>query len=116
MVESTHKVVLLVEDEEPMLDALTNALTGSGFTIVKARNGEEGLKKTLEEKPDLLVLDILLPKMDGLTLMKKVREDTWGKHVPIILLTNVSPDSHNIVQSIIDSQPAYYLVKSDASL
>lgn len=56
------------------------------FHALGAKDGEEGLELALKEKPDLILLDVIMPKMDGMTMMKKLRKDNWGKKVPIILL------------------------------
>ena len=89
------KRIIIIEDEKPMLEALVNKFKNEGFETLQASDGAEGLEMSLKEKPDLLLLDIIMPKIDGMTLMKKVREDKkWGKNVPIIMLTNLSdPES-----------------------
>ncbi len=109
-----NKKILIVEDERPLSQALVKKLTLEGFATLTAKNGEEGLGVALREHPDLILLDIAMPIMDGLTMMKKLRqENEWGKHVPIILLTNLSADDDKINQAITDNEPAYYLVKSN---
>lgn len=87
--------ILIIEDEEPMFEALADKFNNVGLETLGARDGEEGYKMAMEEKPDLVLLDIIMPKIDGMTLMKKIREDKkWGSVVPIIMLTNLSdPDS-----------------------
>jgi len=87
--------ILLIEDEKPMLEALIDKFNAEDFEVSGASDGEEGYSKALDEKPDVILLDIIMPKIDGMTLMKKIREDKkWGKEVPIIMLTNLSdPDS-----------------------
>jgi two-component system, OmpR family, alkaline phosphatase synthesis response regulator PhoP len=110
------KVILIIEDEPPMLNILADKLDEDGFATLQARNGEEGLRLALQHHPDLILLDILMPKMNGITTIHKLREDTWGKTVPVVMLTNVSPDSNETLQEIIKSQPAYYFVKSDIQL
>lgn len=107
------KKILIVEDEIPLREALVDKLTREGFDALEAKNGEEGLQAALKEKPDLILLDIIMPVMDGMTMMKKLREDEWGKKVPIILLTNLSATEERIVKGIVENEPAYYLVKSD---
>jgi two-component system, OmpR family, alkaline phosphatase synthesis response regulator PhoP len=111
-----HKIILLVEDEVPMLNVLNDTLTQNGFQTIKANNGEQGLALALEEHPSLILLDVFMPKMDGLQLMDKLREDEWGKTVPVIVLTNISPDTDETLQAIIKNQPAYYLMKADITL
>lgn len=107
------KKVLIVEDEEDLREALADQLSREGFDVREAHNGEKGLYYALKERPDLILLDIVMPKMDGMTMMRKLREEnTWGKEVPIILLTNLSADDR-IMRGITKHEPAYYLVKSD---
>lgn len=110
------KKVLIVEDEESMLDALSDYLETQDFTTLMARNGEEGLGIALREHPDLILLDILMPKMDGMIMLQKLREDEWGKNAPVIILTNVNPNANTIINSVLQNEPAYYLVKSDVKL
>jgi DNA-binding response OmpR family regulator len=107
-------IVEVVEDESSLRNALKDKLEREGFIMLEAKNGEEGLEVALSEHPDLILLDIIMPQMDGLTMMKKLRhENEWGKSVPIILLTNLSADDEKINQAITESEPAYYLVKSN---
>jgi len=99
-----------------MLKILSEALTESAFETVQAANGAQGLALALEKHPDLIIADLLMPQMDGMTMMKRLREDEWGKDVPIIVLTNVNPDTNSALQAIIANHPAYYFVKSDMKL
>ena len=107
-------VIEAVEDDTPLRDVLRDKFTTEGFKVLEAKDGEEGLSIALREHPDLIVLDILMPKMDGITMMKKLRQaDSWGKSVPIILLTNLSADDEKINQAITENEPAYFIVKSN---
>ena len=82
-----------------------------GFIVLEAENGEEGLDVALRDHPDLILLDIIMPKMDGLTMLKKLREDVRGKNTKVILLTNLS-DNEKVSEALL--QGSYdYLVKSD---
>lgn len=110
------KKILIVEDEEVMLDAISEAFVNQEFTILSANDGEEGLAVSLKEHPDLILLDILMPKMDGMIMLQKLRQDEWGKQVPVIILTNVKPNSSSVINSVLQTEPAYYLVKSDVKL
>lgn len=110
------KIVLITEDEPPMLRVLTDTLVESGFDTLQAKNGEEGLALALQHHPDLILLDVLMPKMDGMNMMNSLRQDEWGKTVPIIVLTNVSADTDETLQAIVKNQPAYYFVKSNIKL
>jgi len=110
------KKILIVEDDAILLLTLADNLIQEGFDVIKAKDGEEGLATALCEHPDLILLDILLPKMDGFTLLKKLREDKWGKHVPVIILTNLgSPASISKALETIKGLEEHlvYLVKSD---
>jgi DNA-binding response OmpR family regulator len=114
--QNTKKIVLVTEDEAPMLRILIDALSECGFETMQARDGQAGLQLALQKHPDLVLIDILMPKMDGLTMMRKLRKDSWGKKVPIIILTNVSSDTDPVIQAIVENQPSYYFVKSDVKL
>lgn len=110
--EENKKTILVVEDEEPMLRALQDKFTKEGFLVHTAADGEAGLETALEKTPDLIILDIIMPKIDGMTVMKKIREDKkWGSKVPIIMLTNLSdPES---VSEAANYDVHDFLVKTD---
>lgn len=110
--------VLVVEDDLPVLRALVDKLTREGFDVLEAKDGKEGLRVALRDRPDIILLDILMPVMDGPTMMKKIRkESSWGKQVPIILLTNLSTAAEmKTVKTVIEAEPSYYLVKSNWSM
>jgi two-component system response regulator VicR len=76
--------VLIVDDEKNIVEIIAFNLKKEGYTVIKAADGEEGVRKTFEEKPDLILLDIMMPKMDGYEACKKIRERT---NTPIIMLT-----------------------------
>lgn len=116
MSDQISNSVLLVEDEESMLQALTDAFTSSGFIVESAKNGEEGLKVAFHKHPGIIVLDILMPKLDGLALLRKLREDSWGRDVPVVILTNVNPESNTLIEEVLKEKPAYYLIKSNVTL
>jgi DNA-binding response OmpR family regulator len=110
------KIILIAEDEKSLRDALDLKLVSSGFSIIEAKNGEEGLEFSLKEHPDLILLDISMPKMDGMTMLKKLRVDDWGKNVPVIMLTNISGDTDEMNKNITDLEPTYYFLKTDKSM
>ncbi|MBE7055404.1 MAG: response regulator, partial [Ruminococcaceae bacterium] len=78
------KLILVIEDEAPIVEILKFNLTKSGYRVLAAFDGEEGYRLALSEKPDLILLDVMLPKMDGFEVCKKVREK---QSTPIIMLT-----------------------------
>lgn len=111
-----NKKILIIEDEEAMLDAISEILSNQEFAALTARNGEEGLDTALKQHPDLILLDIFMPRMDGLVMLQKLRLDEWGKKVPVIILTNLNPNTNSVINSVLQNEPAYYLVKSDVKL
>lgn len=109
-----NKVILIVEDEAPILTALADNLSFEGFSVLRATNGVEGLSLALAEHPDLILLDILMPQMDGFTMLEKMRTDEWGKKVPVIILTNVS-ENEKIAEALVDDVFEYF-IKSDIKM
>lgn len=110
----TKSKILIIEDECSLRKALADKFTKEGFMVIEAKDGEEGLKLALKEKPDLILLDIIMPKMDGITMLGKLREDKWGKDVRVIILTNLE-DENKVMESV--QKGAYdYLIKSDWKL
>jgi DNA-binding response OmpR family regulator len=81
------KKILVVEDEPELVRALEVRLKSQDFEIVSALDGEEGLRKAREEKPDLIILDVMLPKIDGFRVSRFLKFDEEYKHIPIIMLT-----------------------------
>ena len=75
------------------------------------QNGEEGLKAVFQERPDLILLDIVMPKMDGLTMLKELRKDGWGKTAKVIILTNLS-DNQKVADAM-ENDTYEYIVKTD---
>lgn len=105
--------ILLVDDEPILVSMYKVKLQNAGYDVVTASDGEKGLQTALREQPDLILLDIKMPKMDGIEVLRKLRENEWGKTVPIIMLTNVDDPDEKISQGISLDHPVYYLVKSN---
>ena len=108
--EETKKV-LLVEDDAGFRNAIAECFESTELSLVTAVDGEEGLVKIREEKPDLILLDILLPKLDGVAMAKKLREG--GDDTPIIFLTNVKNDDKISEAMEVTQAKADYIVKTD---
>jgi len=87
--------ILLVDDDPDILDALTMILEAKGYQVVTARDGIEGLANLKVEKPDLLILDLLMPKMDGFAVCKELQDPRWSKFkdIPILILTSVREEA-----------------------
>ncbi len=108
------KKILIVEDELAYVRLLRDKL-GHNYDVVHAGDGEEGLKQALKQKPDLILMDLRMPKMDGLAALKELRKDTYGKRVKVILLTNLEATDKVVIQ-VTKDLPVYYFVKSDVEL
>ncbi|OGE06377.1 hypothetical protein A3I53_00760 [Candidatus Curtissbacteria bacterium RIFCSPLOWO2_02_FULL_40_13b] len=106
------KTILLIEDDGILIDMYRKLLLNHGYNVNTAIDGEDGLKKALEDHPNLILLDIRIPKMDGMTVLKHLRADTWGKNAKVIILTNLDATDH-ILQGVVDDHPSYYMVKSN---
>ena len=103
--------ILVVEDDAALREALQTTLEAEKFIVSTANDGEEGLQKVAEKMPGLILLDIAMPKMDGITMMQKLQVNPATKNIPIIFLTNLSDIetiSKVVRQGIFD-----YLVKSE---
>jgi DNA-binding response OmpR family regulator len=101
--------VLIIEDEITLANALAAKLRDEGFTVVTSVDGEDGLEKVRLELPDLIVLDIMLPGLDGLSLCRIVRRDSVTAHIPIIMLTARGTEVDKIVG--LESGADDYVVK-----
>jgi len=108
------KKILIVEDDSILQKALQEFLDGEGFEIFSALDGEEGIKLGKEKKPDLVLLDIILPKKDGYEVLKELKSDENTKKIPVILLTNLG--SLNDVERAIEMGANTYLIKADYKL
>ncbi|MDP2741169.1 MAG: response regulator transcription factor [bacterium] len=108
------KKILVVEDDPKMIRMLIDALKKEKFETIEATNGEEGLKAALELKPDLILLDLVMPIMDGLEMLNKLRAEDKGKDIPVIILTN-SGDFDKIAQAV-EKGICSYMVKSDFTI
>lgn len=110
--QSIDKTILIVEDEPATRRALSDKFSHVGFRTLEAKDGEEGFTMAERKNPDLILLDLLMPKMDGMTMMKKMRETAWGVKIPIVILTNLSADD-KVIHEVTRDEPSYYLMKTD---
>lgn len=101
--------VVIVEDEETLARNLAEKLRSDGFNVVASNDGEDGLEKIRSEHPDLIVLDIMLPRLDGLSICRIVRHDANTAHIPIIMLTARGTEVDKIVG--LESGADDYIVK-----
>lgn len=109
-----NKTILVVEDEEDMLRVLIKRFSEEGFNVLKAKNGKEGLERALKKSPDLILLDLILPEINGVAMLKELRKDSWGKNIPVIILTNLT--NMGITAEVLSSGVYDFLVKTDWKL
>ena len=113
---NTQKTILVVEDEKSLRDAIVDILRLKNFNPLEAKDGNEGVEIALAKHPDLILLDLIMPVMDGMTALKKIRADAWGASVPVVILTNLSATSEQLVEDMVTHKPMHYLIKSDWKL
>jgi DNA-binding response OmpR family regulator len=110
------KTILVAEDDKTLRKALVDVLHKKNFITLEAQDGKKALHVALDKKPDLILLDLLMPEIDGIEVLKKIRHNTWWANVPVIILTNLNPTKEDLVQDVILHKPALYLIKSDWGL
>lgn len=102
--------VLLIEDERNVAELYRLKLSLDGYDVIVAENGEEGLNKALKLKPEVIFLDIKMPKMDGFEVLKILRESPQTKKVPVIILSNF--DEQDLIEKGLTLGANEYLIKS----
>jgi len=102
--------ILLVEDDEFLAELYATKLTLEGYRVILATDGMKGLKLAKEKSPSLILLDILLPKLDGYQVLAELKKDSKAKDIPVVLLTNLS--QRNEVKRGLDLGAVDYLIKA----
>lgn len=111
----SKKRLLIVDDDLAFSEMLSEILKDEGFTVSVEHDGTSGLARAFEEKPDLLMVDMMMPGMTGIAVLEKLRADEWGSTVPAILLTNVTqPEA--MAATLENGPPTQYLLKTDWTL
>lgn len=108
------KKILIVEDEISLLNLLVEKFESEGFEVIVARDGKEGLEQAESTKPDLILLDIIMPVLDGMSMLNTLRKKDWGKDIPVIMLTNLSDDEK--IKESLEKGVFEYLIKADWEL
>jgi len=108
------KKILVIEDEATLQKSLSEVLIQEGYDVVSAYDGLRGLELAQEEKPDLILLDIILPKMNGFEVLKRIKRNRDTSQILVVILTNLSNISD--VQKTLDLGATTYLVKADFHL
>jgi len=108
------KTILLIEDEAALQKTLGDVLSQEGYKILSALDGEVGARIAKEKTPDLILLDLVLPKMMGFEVLEQLRKDDETKDIPVIVLTNL--ENLEDVQRATDLGATTYLIKSNYEL
>jgi len=109
MAEEAKKLTVLIVDDDAFLSGIyTTKLEMDGFRVVVARDGEEGLKSAKAEKPSIILLDVLMPKLDGFETLKRLKADIETKSIPVIMLTNLG-QKEDIEQAKADGAEDYLI-------
>lgn len=103
------KKILTVDDDKLLRESLAAMLRNNGYEVVEAADGQAGLDAALEHRPDLVITDVRMPVMEGTVMVEKLREDEWGKQVPVIILSN--DETTGAINQALQSGVTVYLSK-----
>jgi DNA-binding response OmpR family regulator len=108
------KKILFVEDEESLQRAFEDMLPANTYEVIKALNGELGVKSAREYKPDIILLDLILPKKDGFEVLEELKNDEETKNIPVIVLTNLEGSAD--IERALGLGATTYLVKANYTI
>jgi len=108
------KKILFIEDESALQQALSKYLSDNGYRVLSALDGESGLRLAKDEMPDLIMLDLILPKKDGFEVLKILKKDETTKDIPVIVLTNLGGTAD--IEKAISLGATTYLIKTNYRL
>lgn len=109
-----QKRIIVIDDEPAIREALVEMLSVAGFDVTGAENGKKGLEVVSRQRPDLILLDIMMPEMNGWQVLEALKKDEWAKNVPVIILTNL--DGVENVSKAMEQEAFQYVVKGDTEL
>ncbi|MDO8503997.1 MAG: response regulator [bacterium] len=109
-----RKKILMVEDDIFLRKIYRDKLTRAGFDFVEATNGQEGLNKVMAEAPDLVFLDLILPKKNGFDVLVEIKRNKATQNIPVVILSNLGQESD--IKRGMDLGAKDYLIKADVSL
>lgn len=107
----TPRKILIIEDDDAFAQVLKDRLENEGFTVLLAKDGANGLLVALDKQPDLILLDIAMPKLDGISMLKRLRQYDKGKDLRVVMLTSVNDTKQ--VHEALSLGARDFLVKSD---
>ncbi len=108
------KKILMIEDNIFLRKLYRDKLTREGFTFIEATNGIEGINKSITEKPDLIILDLILPRKNGFDVLDDLRKDSRTKDIPVVVLSNLGQEMD--VKEALSRGAQEYLVKTETRL
>lgn len=114
MKENKNTKILVIEDDTFLLDAYKVKLQQEKYDILSAKDGEEGLELAKKEKPDLIILDLILPKVSGIDVLKKIRQDAKVKDIPVIIASNL--DQKEQIEQAKEIGAIDYFIKSNIAI
>lgn len=97
MTETNKKKILIVDDEPDIVETLKFLMESEGFESIIAMDGEDALKKAKEENPDIIILDVMLPKINGYKVCRLLKFDSKYKHIPILMVTARSQEEDKVI-------------------
>jgi len=107
------KKILVVEDDRILLKLIKKSLAKENFEVHCANNGEKGLAMAEKLIPEILLIDVVMPKKDGLSILREVRKTKWGKSIPIVVWTNLGEQE---IKSVLAKEKSKYLAKAETGL
>jgi CheY-like chemotaxis protein len=108
------KKILVIEDESALQKTFGYLLRGEGYEMISALDGEEGLRSAKTDKPDLILLDLVLPKIHGLDVLRQLKEDLGTREIPVVILTNL--EGTGDVERALKLGANTYLIKASYTL
>lgn len=105
------KILLIIDDEDIVYKALSSQFSQEEVEIISVKDGVQGLEAAINHHPDLILLDLVMPKMDGITMLSKLRQDDWGKTAKVIVLSNIGDTDK--VKEAADHNVYEYLIKAN---
>ena len=108
--EKTKKKVCIVDDEENIREIYETILKKSGYDVITAANGAEGLKLIKEQRPDVVLADIMMPEVDGIEMISEIRKDKDLIGIPVVVMTNI--DNEETFKKAGELSTSFYLIKS----
>ncbi len=106
--EQSPKHILIVDDDQALVEAIREKLVSKNYTVSIAHNGKEGLEHALALHPDLILLDIMMPEMNGWEMLDALATDAWGKDAHVVMLSN-SDDMGNVLHAVEHNMKEYII-------